>query len=194
MDMAAFDYELPESAIAQVPAEPRDAARLLVATDRGEVRHARVADLPELLGPGDLLVMNDSRVLPARLLLRKETGGAVEVLLLEPVANGAEGRKGREGWWEALVRPGRRVPPGTVLMEGEEGARAAVEVGPAPAGASDGRRMVRLLDERLPERVGSVALPPYVHRPLPDPERYQTVYASRPGSVAAPTAGLHLTH
>ena len=191
--MAAFDYELPPSAIAQRPVEPRHSARLLVATDPGgEVAHATVADLPELLDPGDVLVVNDSRVLPARLRLRKETGGEVEVLLLEPAVDGGS------GWWEALVRPGRRVPPGTVLVgraeHGGEDGKPAVEVGAAPATEDDGRRLVKLLDQGLPERVGAVALPPYVREPLQDPERYQTVYASQPGSVAAPTAGLHLTH
>lgn len=189
--MDEFDYDLPPSAVAQVPAEPRSAARLLV--DGGPGRppaHATVADLPSLVGPGDLIVVNDTRVLPARLALRKATGGRAEVLLLEP-----DGR----GGWEALVRPARRLPPGTVLRpdgDDPDGDGFAVEVGEE---VGDGRRRVAL---RLPPGVGEAAalarhgavpLPPYLTGPLADPERYQTVYAAHPGSVAAPTAGLHLT-
>jgi len=171
------DYDLPESAIAQVPAARRDAARLLVALDQ-TVRHLRVAALADLLEPGDLLVVNTSRVVPARLALQKQSGGAAEVLLLEPVP-------GRPGRFQALVRPGRRLPPGTVLYSG---AQAVVEVGER---LSDGSREVQgLVDDLAP--FGALALPPYIHHPLEDPERYQTVYAERPGSVAAPTAGLHL--
>ena len=180
---AAPSYEIPESAIAQVPAEPRDAARLLV--DGGPQRlpeHLTVRDLPSLLRAGDVLVLNETRVLPARLRLAKPTGGAVEVLLLEP----EEG----ERTWSALVRPSRRVPPGTVLVAGED---LAVEVG---ARLENGTRRVRLVapdvDAAL-ERHGELPLPPYIHETLADPTRYQTVYATRPGSVAAPTAGLHLT-
>jgi S-adenosylmethionine:tRNA ribosyltransferase-isomerase len=180
------EYELPEAAIAQRPTEPRDSARLLDATDEaGPVVHRRVRDLPEVLGPGDVLVVNTSRVLPARLRLTKATGGAAEVLLLEPDVEGGA------GVWQALVRPGRRLAPGTVLAASPSG-QEAVEVGER---LSDGRRRVRLLG--VPEDVlaacGTVALPPYIREPLKDPERYQTVYADKPGSVAAPTAGLHLT-
>jgi S-adenosylmethionine:tRNA ribosyltransferase-isomerase len=176
VSMADFSYELPEAAIAQVPAEPRESARLLVDVG-GEVAHRQVADLPGLVGPGDVLVVNDTKVLPARLHLRKPTGGAAEVLLLEP----------RGASWEALVRPGRRLPPGTVLQAAD--GTAVVEVGER---VGDGRRLVRLLDD--PERHGEVPLPPYITTPLADPDRYQTVYAANPGSVAAPTAGLHLSH
>jgi S-adenosylmethionine:tRNA ribosyltransferase-isomerase len=172
------DYDLPPAAIAQVPAERRDSARLLVALGQ-DVQHKRVADLPDLLGPGDVLVVNTSRVVPARLALHKDSGGAAEVLLLEP-------RPGRTGRFQALVRPGRRLPPGTVLYAR---GRPVVEVGERLA---DGSREVSSLVEDL-SAFGSVALPPYIHHPLEDPERYQTVYAQRPGSVAAPTAGLHLT-
>src|SRR5581483_6771268 len=136
-------------------------------------RHVR--DLPELLDDGDVLVVNETRVLPARLHLQKQTGGAVEVLLLEEI----------DGHWEALVRPGRRVPPGTVL-QGAPG--LVVEVGDH---VGDGRRRVRV-DGDLAQH-GEVPLPPYIHESLADTERYQTVYATTPGSVAAPTAGLHLT-
>ncbi len=171
-------YELPEEAVAQVPAEPRDAARLLVALG-ATVEHRRVADLPELLGPGDVVVINTSRVMPARLRLHKDSGGAAEVLLVEPLG-------GRE--WEALVRPGRRLGPGTVLYHGD---LPVIEVGER---LGEGRRVVRpLVGEAKLAEVGELALPPYIHEPLADPSRYQTVYAERPGSVAAPTAGLHLT-
>lgn len=178
-------YDLPESAIAQRPVEPRDSARLLDATDpAGAVVHRSVSDLPLLVRPGDVLVVNSSRVIPARLRLRRSSGGAAEVLLLEP-----SGREDAE--WTALVRPGRRLPPGEVLVA-EPGAEAVVEVGER---LDDGRRRVRLLGDphAVLERWGTVALPPYIGIPLQDPERYQTVYADRPGSVAAPTAGLHLT-
>src|SRR4051812_25177520 len=174
--MSAYDYELPGSAIAQTPVEPRDAARLLVATaESGTVAHRRVADLPKLLEDGDLLVVNETRVLPARLHLRKPTGGAVEVLLLEEL----------DGHWEALVRPGRRVPPGTVLNGGPG---LVVEVGDH---VGEGRRRVRVEGDIA--QCGEVPLPPYINAALADPERYQTVYGTMPGSVAAPTAGLHLT-
>ncbi|HET6809529.1 MAG TPA: tRNA preQ1(34) S-adenosylmethionine ribosyltransferase-isomerase QueA [Acidimicrobiales bacterium] len=177
----AYDYDLPAGRIAQVPVEPRDSARLLVALDpAGAVDHRHVSDLPELLGPGDLLVVNETRVNPARLHLEKDTGGQVEVLLLEPV---------RGGCWQALVRPSRRVPVGTVL---HAGGRPALEAGPV-FDSGDGRRLVTILDQDAVDGAGEVALPPYVHEALADPERYQTVYARSPGSVAAPTAGLHLT-
>ncbi|HLI25107.1 MAG TPA: tRNA preQ1(34) S-adenosylmethionine ribosyltransferase-isomerase QueA [Acidimicrobiales bacterium] len=178
-------YRLPPEAIAQTPLERRDAARLLVAVDpAGTVEHRRVAELPALVGPGDVMVVNTSRVLPARLHLTKSTGGRAEVLLLE---------QDGDGRWLALVRPGRRLPPGTVLCAGHQ---PAVEVGDR---SGDGRRWVRLLPQpgedplATLQRVGSVPLPPYTTEPLLDPDRYQTVYADRPGSVAAPTAGLHLT-
>jgi S-adenosylmethionine:tRNA ribosyltransferase-isomerase len=185
-----LDYDLPHAAIAQTPVEPRDAARLLV--DRGPGRdpeHRSVADLPSLLLPGDVVVVNTTCVLPARLRVRKPTGAGVEVLLLEPVPDDAQGDT-----WEALVAPSRRVAPGTVLIAGED---LAVEVG--GDGAGDGTRRVRLhtppggdlLD--VIARYGVVPLPPYIEVPLADAERYQTVFADRPASVAAPTAGLHLT-
>jgi S-adenosylmethionine:tRNA ribosyltransferase-isomerase len=174
----AFAYDLPDDRIAQVPIEPRDAARMLV--DRGPLAppdHRGVRDLPTLLDPGDVLVVNDTRVLPARIAAAKPTGGAVEVLLLE-----------REplGTWRALVRPSRRVAPGTTLTAGP----LTIEVG---EDLGDGVRRVALGDEAPLDAVGQVPLPPYIHTDLADPERYQTVYARTPGSVAAPTAGLHLT-
>ena len=176
-----FDYELPPERIAQTPVEPRDAARLLVALDpAGDIDHRTVADLPALIGAGDVIVVNESRVLPARLMLTKATGGDVEVFLLEPA--------GRPGEWDALVRPGRRVPPGTVL---ESGGQPVVEVGDIVH--EDGRRRVRLLVDDALHKYGAVPLPPYITESLADAERYQTVFARQPGSVAAPTAGLHLT-
>jgi S-adenosylmethionine:tRNA ribosyltransferase-isomerase len=174
------DYDLPPDAIAQVPAEPRDSARLLVGLSEPP-GHVRVADLPSLLGPGDVMVVNTSRVVPARLALHKGTGGAAEVLLLERRAG-----EGAAESWDALVRPGRRLAPGTVLYAGDE---AVLEVGER---LPNGNREVKSLVPDL-TAYGSVALPPYIHQPLADPERYQTVYSDQPGSVAAPTAGLHLT-
>jgi S-adenosylmethionine:tRNA ribosyltransferase-isomerase len=188
--MDAYDYGLPETAIAQRPSESRDAARLLIGPGllgNSEPMHATVADLPRLLGPGDLLVVNDTRVLGARLRLQKGTGGMAEILLLEPAGSSR---------WEALVRPGRRLPEGTLLFE-EMGGPPVVEVGRPVAGTDKGRRIVELLDRTLVERAGTPPLPPYIHRALDDPERYQTVYARSADlddrSAAAPTAGLHLT-
>lgn len=187
MDTADFDYSLPDQAIAQTPIEPRDAARLLI--DRGpgaDPIHGRVTDLPSLICPGDVVVVNTTRVLPARLHLRKPSGATVEVLLIEPLDPG-------ERTWEALVRPSRRVRDGIVLEAGDD---FAIAVGSAH---SDGTRRVEIrlahgctLLEAL-QRHGQVPLPPYIKHALADPERYQTTFALEPGSVAAPTAGLHLT-
>ena len=183
METARFDYDLPERAIAQEPVEPRDRARLLVdGGPGGTPSHRTVAELPRYLGPGDLVVVNRTRVLPARLRLRKPTGGAVEILLLEP--------RDEAGSWEALVRPSRKVASGTELAAGPD---LCVVVGDP---LDDGRREIRLVTDDLLaalDRHGEVPLPPYIHAALDDPERYQTVYAEEPGSVAAPTAGLHLT-
>ncbi len=195
LPMDAYDYPLPVSAIAQCPTEDRAAARLLIGPGllgNGRPVDATVADLPRLLRPGDVLVVNDTRVLAARLRLVKSSGGRAEVLLLEPVAPGSS-------TWEALVRPGRRLPEGTQLHE-ESGGPAVAELGPAApsaGGPADGRRLVRLFDCSVVERSGRAPLPPYIHHGLDDPDRYQTVYA-RPSelgerSAAAPTAGLHFT-
>jgi S-adenosylmethionine:tRNA ribosyltransferase-isomerase len=180
MDVAGFDYELPSEAIAQVPASPRDASRLLVARD--PVEHRRARDLPSLLRPGDLLVLNDTRVLHARLRLRKPTGGEVEVLALEPMG---------ECSWEALVRPSRRVPDGTVLVD--QIGTPVLEVGLATGSGTRRVTPVATTMSSLMASEGVVPLPPYITAPLEDPERYQTVFAQHPSSVAAPTAGLHLT-
>jgi S-adenosylmethionine:tRNA ribosyltransferase-isomerase len=188
VDTAAFDYDLPEARIAQHPVEPRDAARLLVDTPAGPEHH-HVRDLPDLLDPGDLVVVNTTRVLPARLRLAKSSGGAVEVLLLEPRTPST---------WEALVRPGRRVPPGTVLRHPDHPDLLTATVG---EDVGEGIRLVELATGGSIELLGSIEatgempLPPYIHEPLADQERYQTVYSvgRTPTSAAAPTAGLHLT-
>jgi S-adenosylmethionine:tRNA ribosyltransferase-isomerase len=188
--IADFDYDLPDAAIAKHGVEPRDSARLLVALDGIEHRHVR--DLPSYLGPGDVVVVNDTRVLPARLRVRRATGGSGEVLLLEDVG---------DGWWEALVRPSAKLPVGTVVMattsaSSESDSGLGIEVGDD---LGQGRRRVRpLIDpDDLPaalDTYGEMPLPPYLGpAPLADPERYQTVYARRAASAAAPTAGLHLT-
>jgi len=183
------EYDLPGESIAQRPVEPRHAARLLVSLDPTDpVEHRHVFDLPGLLGEGDVLVINTTKVLPARLRLHKRSGGAAEVMLLEP-----EGAGGVDSpCWTALVRPGRRLPPGTVLLaDGQELVEVGEEVG-------EGTRRVRFLPDvpvsQLLESAGTVPLPPYIHQSLAEPGRYQTVYADRLGSVAAPTAGLHLSH
>lgn len=186
--MEVPEYHLPEEAIAQTPAEPRDSARLLDAINpSGPVFHRRVRDLPELVGDGDVVVVNDSRVIPARLRLAKSTGGSAEVMLLE--ADPADQRS-----WTALVRPGRRLPPGTPLRpHGAAHDAPVIEVGERID--DEGVRLVRFLTDpaEVLARCGEMALPPYIHQTLARPDRYQTVYAERPGSVAAPTAGLHLT-
>jgi S-adenosylmethionine:tRNA ribosyltransferase-isomerase len=181
-----LDYPLPPQAIAQHPIEPRDAARLLVDGGPGRAAtHRHVRDLPELLQDGDLLVVNDSRVIPARLHLRRETGGAVEILLLEALDD--EHRR-----WECLARPARRLTRGESLL-GPDG-RPFLVVGPRTE-AGDTLTVELCADDPLAAltAVGEAPLPPYITAPLADPERYQTVYAQRPGSAAAPTAGLHLT-
>ncbi len=176
-----IDYPLPPGSIAQHPLEQRDSARLLV--DRGDaVGQYHVSDLPDLLSPGDVVVVNDTRVLPARLPLRRSTGGAVEVLLVEELPDGR---------WEALVRPSRKLPPGTLVTARGLDVVVGDDLG-------QGRRIVELDPGGRPlldvlADVGLMPLPPYIHAAMDDPERYQTVFADRPLSVAAPTAGLHLT-
>ena len=190
MDTASLDYDLPTEAIAQTPVEPRDAARLLIDEGAGRVpRHGRIGDLVGLIGPGDVVVVNTTRVLPARLRLHRASGGAVEVLLLEPLGDDS----GDPPRWEALVRPSRKVPPGTALPVADG---VTVVVGDD---LGEGRRVIEVglptgLDLlAMLERYGEIPLPPYITAPLLDPGRYQTTYAEQPGSVAAPTAGLHLT-
>ncbi len=194
--LSAYDFDLPPELVAQQPAERRDASRLL-RLDRttGALEHRRFQELPDLLGSGDLLVLNRSRVLPARLLGRRPNGGVAEVLLV---------RRRESGLWEALVRPGRRLREGTCIAvaPGFE-VRLEGEVEPQPEGAharAAPTRMVRLITvdgdpDAAVDRHGHVPLPPYIRRPdtAADRERYQTVYARETGSVAAPTAGLHFT-
>ena len=178
MRASELDYDLPAELIAQHPATQRDASRLLVA-DRatGAVRHRTFSDLPEEVG-GYLTVVNDTRVVLARLHLRRSTGGAVEVLLLEPVGDGI---------WEALARPSRRLRPAERLEPGDTVSRgSSVELVGALGG---GRWRVRVVGEPP----GELPLPPYIHERPADPERYQTVYAREAGSAAAPTAGLHFS-
>ena len=187
MRTSDFDYELPTGHIAQSPAEPRDSCRLMV-VDRGsgQIDHRVFSDLPEYLGRGDLLVVNETRVLPARLKGAKdETGGAVEVLLL---------RERYTDTWECLVRPGRRLKPGAHIVFGE-GVLIGLVVDVLP---DTGGRLVRLTAANgtvleAIHLVGEVPLPPYITRPLKDPELYQTMFARDERSAAAPTAGLHFT-
>ena len=154
---------------------------MLVALDEARPpRHLTVADLAQVLEPGDLLVVNESRVIPARLRLHKATGGAVEVLLLEPVPD--ETAEKGAACWEALIRPGRRVAPGTTLFAGDE---PACEVGGAAGSTGsgpDGRRIVRFFDEALAGSLGEVPLPPYIRQPLDDPERYRAMGLDFPKS------------
>jgi S-adenosylmethionine:tRNA ribosyltransferase-isomerase len=180
-----FDYDLPADRIAQTAVEPRDAARLLVDRGSSDPEHRHVRDLPELLRAGDLLVVNDTRVLPARLRLQRLSGGVVEVLLLERVGAGAVDTS---EIWEALVRPGRKLKHGEVLV-GADGTPVVEVDGRAAAGDTF---RVRLLVAD-PTSHGEMPLPPYITTPLERSERYQTVYARRAASAAAPTAGLHFT-
>jgi S-adenosylmethionine:tRNA ribosyltransferase-isomerase len=188
-----FDFELPAAAIAQHPA-PRGESRLLVLDAVGAARHRRVRDLPSLLRPGDLLVVNDTRVLPARLFGRRLPGPSVSGRAAEAARGGgrvelllAERHGERE--WDALIKPGRRAPPGT-RIELAQDLRAEVI-----ARGEDGRFRLRFSVPVEPylERLGHVPLPPYIHRAdePADRERYQTVFAREPGAIAAPTAGLH---
>jgi len=195
MKPSDFDYHLPPEQIATRPAEPRDASRLMVVPrGGGSFSHHHFSDLPSLLRPGDCLVINDSRVLPARLRVNRPTGGAVELLLVKPVG---------EGRWEAMVRPGRKVRPGMRLtLPGGAGTARVIE------GESEYTHIIEFelegdLFEFL-EREGETPLPPYIlrrretqgeprHDTPADRELYQTVYADESGSIAAPTAGLHFT-
>ena len=171
MDTSALEYELPPELIAQRPAERRDESRLLVyERASGEVRHRRFSELPEELGENELVVVNETRVIPARLRLERPGGGDAEVLLLE--------RVGANGLWEGLARPSRRL-------------KAGQRLGPVELLESLGGGRWRLRLEGEP--AGEAPLPPYITQPLTEPDRYQTVYAREEGSAAAPTAGLHFT-
>ena len=184
MHISDIEYDLPEELIAQKPIEPRDASRMLVALDGLPVRHMHAHDLASLVGPGDLLVVNETRVLPARLMLQRSTGGAAEVLLLEDMSGDA-----RE--WEALVKPARKLKEGELL---EWFGKRVVRVGARTEAGDTFRIEVTDPDPRgLIERIGAMPLPPYIRGSLKDKERYQTVYARNAASAAAPTAGLHFT-
>ena len=184
MKTSDFYYDLPEELIAQTPLERRDASRLMVLDRRtGEVTHRHFYDIVEYLQPGDCLVMNDSRVLPARLMGHRPTGGVVEVLLLRDLGDKC---------WECLCKPGRKMQPGNQVIFGDGELTATVrEV------REDGNRVVEFHYEgiflEILERLGKMPLPPYIKAELKDQERYQTVYSREVGSAAAPTAGLHFT-
>lgn len=185
MKTSDFDYVLPEELIAQTPVEPRDHSRLLV-YDRSDksIRHLHFYDLPSFLRKGDALVINETKVIPARLLgVKEQTGVPVELLLLKRIDR---------DMWEALVRPGRRLMPGAVCSFGGGLLRAEIT-----DYAPDGGRVVRFMYdgvfEALLDELGQMPLPPYIHEKLADRDRYQTVYAKSEGSAAAPTAGLHFT-
>ena len=185
MKTADFDFYLPEELIAQTPLERRDASRLLTLDKHtGAVEHHHFYELPQFLKPGDCLVLNDSRVLPARLIGHRPTGGACEVLLL--VDRG-------DKCWECLVRPGRKLRPGAQVIFGEgKELTATIE-----EELEDGKRLVRFYYEgiflEILGHLGKMPLPPYIKEELRDNERYQTVYSKVVGSAAAPTAGLHFT-
>ncbi len=184
MNRSDFFFDLPERLIAQTPIDKRDASRLLVLDkETGEISHKHFYDIVDYLSPGDCLVLNDSRVIPARLLGARKTGGAVEVLLLRDLGNDC---------WETLVRPGKKMRKGAEVFFGDDLLKAEVidEI-------EDGKRVIKLSYEgiflEILDKLGQMPLPPYIHERLENPERYQTVYSKNIGSAAAPTAGLHFT-
>ena len=184
MKKSDFFFDLPEELIAQTALEKRDASKLLCLNkNSGDISHHHFSDILDMIKPGDCLVLNDSRVLPARLFGSRATGGAVEVLLLKDL--GADR-------WEALTRPGRKAKCGSEIFFGDGSLKATVvdEI-------DDGKRVVEFsysgIFLEILEKLGQMPLPPYIHEKLSDPERYQTVYSKNPGSAAAPTAGLHFT-
>lgn len=184
MKKSDFYFDLPEELIAQTPLERRDASRLLTLDKTtGAVAHHHFYELPQFLHPNDCLVLNDSRVLPARLLGHRSTGGAVEVLLLRDLGDSK---------WECLTRPGRKTQPGTALSFGDGELTATVV-----DAIADGNKIVQFHYDgiflEVLERLGKMPLPPYIKAELQDQERYQTVYSRELGSAAAPTAGLHFT-
>ena len=184
MKKSDFYFDLPEELIAQTPIQQRDHSRLLhLDKQTGAIEHRHFYDLPDYLHEGDCLVLNDSRVLPARLIGARSTGGSVELVLLRDLG---------EGKWECLSRPGRKTKPGTELIFGEGQLHATVE-----SVAEGGNRIVQFHYQgiflEILERLGKMPLPPYIREELEDAERYQTVYSRELGSAAAPTAGLHFT-
>jgi S-adenosylmethionine:tRNA ribosyltransferase-isomerase len=188
--LSDFDYELPVDRIAQVPAEPRDHARLLVDQGRragiASIAHRQVFNLPEYLQPSDLLVVNDTRVIPGRLRLNRASGGNVEVLLLDPLTTNSRR-------WSALVKPGGKLKDGEMLRHIDTGSECIFH-GRLESGDSFEIELC-FTDDVLSflDRIGEIPLPPYITTSLPQTERYQTVYSRRPASAAAPTAGLHFT-
>jgi S-adenosylmethionine:tRNA ribosyltransferase-isomerase len=191
MDVATFDFELPERLIAQTPLPNRSDSRLLTLNRRtGEIGHARFSDLAGFLSPGDTLVLNDSRVIPARLLgVKPDTGARVELLLLKPLG---------ESRWEALAKPGKKLREGAVVHFGAAAPGARPELAARVLGVLESGSRIVEFDfegdfEAVLDRLGKMPLPPYIKTELADRDRYQTVYARHPGSVAAPTAGLHFT-
>ncbi len=185
MTVDEFDYYLPEELIAQTPLEQRDHSRLLVLNrNNGEINHKHFYDIVDLLNPGDLLVVNDSKVIPARIFgNRAGTGGLVEVLMLKAL---------EENVWEVLVKPGKKARPGQVLEFQEGMAGTVLEI------LEDGKRKIKFEHQastiyEVLDRIGKMPLPPYITEQLKDQGRYQTVYARELGSAAAPTAGLHFT-
>ncbi len=184
MKKTDFWFDLPEELIAQTPLEKRDCSKLMhLNKDSGAIEHLQFSDLPKYLHPGDCLVLNDSRVLPARLIGHRETGGQIEVLLLKDLGNDE---------WECLTKPGKKARPGTVITFGNGELTATVL-----STGEGGTRRVKFQYEgiflEVLEQLGRMPLPPYIHAELQDQERYQTVYSKVVGSAAAPTAGLHFT-
>ena len=180
MDISNFDYDLPKDSIAQFPLGQRDESKLLVSTQ--DVEHMHTRDFPNLLRPGDVVVLNETRVMPARLNLRRVTGGSVEVLALEEVDNGK---------WEALVRPSRKIQVGEELLD--QSGKAVLRVEEV---THKGTRYISPIKAEMREIFsihGEIPLPPYIEHNGIDKSRYQTVYAQNENSVAAPTAGLHIT-
>lgn len=185
MTLNEFDYTLPQELIAQTPLDQRDHSNLLVLHKKGgELEHRKFYDIVELLNPGDLLVVNDSKVIPARIFgTRAESGGVVEVLLLKAL---------EEDVWEVLVKPGKKARPGQVLEFQEQMTGTVLDI------LEDGKRKIRFTHNastiyEVLDRIGKMPLPPYITEQLQDRDRYQTVYAKELGSAAAPTAGLHFT-
>jgi S-adenosylmethionine:tRNA ribosyltransferase-isomerase len=182
MKLQDFDYNLPDELIAQEPAPERTGSRLLLLDkNRKQVKHGKFPDLMDYLQPGDLLVFNDTRVIPARLYgYKEETGGRVEILLMNPVG---------ENEWEAMIKPGRKIKPGHTLVLGEGALRGVVL-----KRTDNGTRIIRFLSDDFHDalmKAGEVPLPPYIKKPIENAERYQTVFAKNEGSSAAPTAALH---
>jgi len=186
MNVDDFDYELPDELIAQTPLEKRDESRLLVLDkNSGDIEHKKFYNIIDYLNPGDTLVLNDSKVLPARLIgIKEETNAVIEILLLKNISNDN---------WECLVKPARRIKVGTIVSFGDGKLKAE-----CIKELDEGIRHFKLIYDgillEILEELGTMPLPPYIHEKLKDQSRYQTVYAKEVGSAAAPTAGLHFTH